>query len=293
MGGGVFMARGYTNFTESKIEERIKKGYGCGEGIYYKPWLKIGDFHSAGRSHRILGIKTKRSHHFFSDLEARYFYCLEWTDSVVDIREQYPLFSVTDTEYIADALQYKHPWDPKTEINIVMTTDFLITCMVNGKETLKARSVKYEKDLKNQRTIEKQAIEECYWKNHNIEWKLVTENSFSGIKSDNIKDLLKHYENPLIEVLDKQKQTLLKDDLFKQILQSSFSLSAITTNLDADYELKNGTSLSFFKYLVVHKEIPINMEIKFKPTRKTSEVIDIEKLKTNIVLGDNRFELIG
>jgi hypothetical protein len=169
------MSRGCTVFTEKKIEERILKGYGDNEGINYKPWLQNGDFHSSGRSLRIKGIKTKRIHHFFSDLEAKYFYILEWADSVVDIREQFPLFPVSETERLADTIKVKHPKDITTGISNVMTTDFLITTMINGKKVLQARSVKFIKDLQNERTREKQAIEELYWANRGIQWKLVTE----------------------------------------------------------------------------------------------------------------------
>ena len=51
---------------------------------------------------------------------------LEWNNIVVDIREQFPL-TREDTWHIADEKGIKHPTDPKSQIPIVMTTDFLIT----------------------------------------------------------------------------------------------------------------------------------------------------------------------
>ena len=53
----------------SKIEKWIKEGRGSGIGSEYKPWLKIQDVSSLGRSTRWKGIKTKRQHEFLSDLE--------------------------------------------------------------------------------------------------------------------------------------------------------------------------------------------------------------------------------
>ncbi|HZG59705.1 MAG TPA: TnsA endonuclease N-terminal domain-containing protein [Anoxybacillus sp.] len=74
-----------------------------------------------------MGTKVKREYHFLSDLERYFFYILEWQDSVIDIREQYPILDVEKTVEIAELLGFAHPKDPKTKINIVMTVDFMIT----------------------------------------------------------------------------------------------------------------------------------------------------------------------
>ncbi|GAE31940.1 hypothetical protein JCM9152_3442 [Halalkalibacter hemicellulosilyticusJCM 9152] len=42
----------------SKIEKWIKEGRGLGIGSKYKPWLKIQDVSSLGRSTHLKGIKT-------------------------------------------------------------------------------------------------------------------------------------------------------------------------------------------------------------------------------------------
>lgn len=57
----------------SQIEKWIKEGRGSGIGSDYKPWIRIQDVSSLGRSHRLKGIKTKRKHEFLSDLERNYF----------------------------------------------------------------------------------------------------------------------------------------------------------------------------------------------------------------------------
>jgi hypothetical protein len=64
--------------TEADIARHIKAGYGQGEGSSYKPWLRVQDVPSKGRSRKTLGIKSGRMRHFFSDLEFRYFFCLNF-----------------------------------------------------------------------------------------------------------------------------------------------------------------------------------------------------------------------
>ncbi|UPW81818.1 TnsA endonuclease N-terminal domain-containing protein [Lysinibacillus sp. Ag94] len=111
----------------SKAEKWIKEGRGSGVGVDYKPWLNIQNVSSKGRSTRLKGIKTNRQHEFLSDLERNYFYLTEYSDSVVDIREQFPLLPLEETIVIADELGLKHPTDPKTNEPVVMTPDFLLT----------------------------------------------------------------------------------------------------------------------------------------------------------------------
>lgn len=65
-----------------EIEKWIKQGRGSGIGADYKPWLKIQDVSSEGRSTRLKGIKTSRQHEFLSDLERNYFYLTEHSDFV-------------------------------------------------------------------------------------------------------------------------------------------------------------------------------------------------------------------
>ncbi|WP_409967967.1 TnsA endonuclease N-terminal domain-containing protein [Bengtsoniella intestinalis] len=141
------MARKALKLTEKKIADMIQAGRSQGEGADYQPWIQVGNFSSEGRGHRIADIHTGRIHHFFSDLEASYYYILAWADQVIDIREQYPLFPVSDTEDITQALGYRHPRAPGNAINEVMTTDFLITVQDASGTHLEARHVKYEKGL--------------------------------------------------------------------------------------------------------------------------------------------------
>ncbi len=71
------MARGF--FMLSKNQEKwLKEGRGQGELADYKPWIKISDISSSGRSHRVFGYKIRRTHHLMSDLELAIFLFFEW-----------------------------------------------------------------------------------------------------------------------------------------------------------------------------------------------------------------------
>ena len=155
--------RGRKFKTEADVERHRKKGFGEGAGVSYMPWLRVQDVPSQGRSHRIPGVKSDRVHHLLSDLERAYHLVCEFSEDVIDIREQYPLFPREKTQAIASSKGIRHPTYPGSSVPLVMTTDFLLTIrQLDGSEKLVARSVKYTKELAGKdslRTLEKLKIE--------------------------------------------------------------------------------------------------------------------------------------
>lgn len=96
---------------KKKTPRYYKEGRGQGELGNYKPWLTIQDVPSSGRSHRDIGWKTKREHHLLSDIEYNYFCLLDWSDNVIDIREQFPINREIITK-IAEDINITHPSEP-------------------------------------------------------------------------------------------------------------------------------------------------------------------------------------
>src|SRR5699024_8526283 len=137
----------------------IKEGRGTGSGADYQPWLKIQDVSSLGQSTRLKGIKTGRQQEFLSDMERNYFYLTEFSDAVLDIREQFPVLLQEETIVIAEELGIKDPADPKTGDSIVMSTDFLLS-FANGQGLFEvAHSIKMKDKLLEERVLEKFEIE--------------------------------------------------------------------------------------------------------------------------------------
>ncbi|MDN5645297.1 MAG: heteromeric transposase endonuclease subunit TnsA, partial [Acinetobacter sp.] len=102
------MSRAPRFFTQEQISKRIKDGRGQGMGKDYQPWLTIQDVPSRGVSHRIYSHKTQRVHHLLSNLELYVFLILDWSSSVLDIREQFPL-NIDDTREICLEHGLRHP----------------------------------------------------------------------------------------------------------------------------------------------------------------------------------------
>lgn len=257
---GVFMSK---RKRTSEIEKWIKEGRGTGIGADYQPWLKIQDVSSLGRSTRLRGIKTSRQHEFLSDLERNYFYLTEFSVTIADIREQFPLLPQEETILIAEELGIKHPTDPKTGEPIVMTTDFLLT-VDKGKGLFEvARTIKMKDKLLDERVLEKFEIEREYWERKGIDWGIVTEEEIDKTMARNISYIHDYYDIRSYDVFQEMSTQHIEDlaiALMNRLLENSASIRVITNEFDADTHLHFGSGVTLFYHLLARKIIMVDMQ---------------------------------
>jgi len=125
------MAKRVRTWNKAKYERYLKEGRGQGEGSSYRPWVSVQDFSFQGAISRIAGHKTERVHHFLFRNELNYFYLLEWSDKILDIREQYPLLDMALAADVARKAGIRYPCDNITGFPYVQTCDFLVLSKVN------------------------------------------------------------------------------------------------------------------------------------------------------------------
>ncbi|MDF9845007.1 MULTISPECIES: TnsA endonuclease N-terminal domain-containing protein [unclassified Paenibacillus] len=259
------MAKRKREITDAKIDRFIKEGRGQGTGADYLPWLRVQDVPSTGRSTRGVGWTTGRQHTFLSDLERDYFYALDYADGVTDIREQYPLLPLEETKLIADKLGIEHPKDPKTGVDIVMTTDFVIT--YRDKEY--ARTVKPAKELENERILEKFEIERIYWESHQVDWGVVTERDLPYTLIRNVEWIHKEYHNEDVEKLGIFAVQSLERSL-AALIQSGTAIARACLACDEQMGLEAGTALAMFRHFVARKIWSVNMSEKINPSNSAN-----------------------
>ncbi|MTI49775.1 MAG: heteromeric transposase endonuclease subunit TnsA [Firmicutes bacterium] len=254
---------------------RLKEKRGLGRGINYIPWLKTHEVPSNGRKHRVLGVKHKRTYHFLSDLEY-YFYLLQLYDErVVEIREQFPLLSLQTTRLIAKELNIRHP--SMYGEDRVMTTDFLLTVKKDRIYKDIVRTIKPSNKINN-RTLEKFKLEEEFFKrkyeDDNFDWGVITENEINKTKALNISNLIDCYNwNICNEVKDDRLKSRIY--FFKNtLLKYKYDVEAAIINFSEYYKYSKNDSKNFFKFLVIRKEIEVNLEEKL--------IKDFRYIKINI-----------
>ncbi|TGE32996.1 TnsA endonuclease N-terminal domain-containing protein [Desulfosporosinus sp. Sb-LF] len=262
--------------TPEKQAKWIKEGRGSGYGENYKPWLTIHDVPSKGGRSRIAGTKIKREHHLLSNLERDYFLILEYRDSVVDIREQFPLFELTETLAIAKECGIEPPTDPVSNYPIVMSSDFRITIKDENGTVDVIRTVKPKGELMDERIIQKFEIERRYWKSKGLDWGIVTELEINQVLARNLNDLRSCHDlsnlDGLRSISVKNRNALIS--AFKQTVSGNrVVIRDMAHDFDSRMTLEIGTSLSIFKHLLYTKQINMDIDtvkLKFDTPQKIS-----------------------
>ena len=277
MYGSLDMAKRKYDFDLSKIEKMRAEGRGSGSGSKYIPWIRAQDFASDGLTTRVLGWKSGRDHHLFSKLEIKYFYLLEWSDLVVDIREQFPLEHYATLQFAKEA-GVDYPWDRKTGYDVVMTTDFLVTVVdSSGGERHLARTLKYANELRGKRgksVLAKFEVERRYWLDKGIDWGIVTDLQMPTTLVSNIEDCHAYRDLDSAVNFDAQKVDLVEDLIRRRAEERPDSkLSAFAAMLDRSHSLEPGTSLAVIRYLLANKRLTLPSDIRWLKTACCKDIV--------------------
>jgi len=239
-----------------KKDQRIT-GANLAHGAAYQPFLETHHVSSRGIASRIPGWKTGRVHHLLSKLENQFFYLLEWSEGVTDIREQFAL-PLDKTQEIADQLGVAHPKQAPTTIPMVMTTDFLVT--LTSRKQL-AITVKPSEELGRKRILEKFEIERLYWKEQETEWRIATEKDLPVALVENI-EWIHPAQNPHPPDLTKSAEELLL-----RLLSEGKSLVGATASADKALNLQAGNSLTLVRHFLATRRWKTDMTKKINPSQ--------------------------
>ena len=272
-----FMPRSKRDWTEEKRDRYMKEGRGQGSGRDYKPWIEVSDFSSSGRVSRDLGWKTNRVHYLMSDGETRLYYLFEWSDRIVDIREQFPLLDRELCFKIAEEMGVEYPKDPKSGAPYVLTTDFMLTVIRDGNRADEARTFKPSKDLDNKRTALKLEIERRYYTSKGVNWKIVTEKDLPKSTIKNIEWIHSAYRLEANQRMNNEDLYDLSATLKSRLETVSSSVSKITKNLDVEMNVDAGTSLYLFRHLLANKLVLVNMSNQKVLTSLSTEDLKFKK----------------
>jgi hypothetical protein len=264
------MAKRKRATTEATIARRIREGRGRGTGASYRPWLSVRDVPSQGLAHRIQGWTTGRVHHLFSNLERDYFYVLDWSPTVVDIREQCPLLPLEETQAIAGQIGVRHPANPKTQNPVVMTTDFVVDIQHQGQPLQLARTVKLSAMLSHQRTLAKLEIERLYWQARDIDWGIVTEHEIPAAYACNIRHL-----HGYRDIDDRVSAAVNISAIIQMLLneQHNRTIGDLAQYGDALFDVVSGTTLTVLYHLLATQQIQADL---FLPLTVDTQLVSRE-----------------
>lgn len=164
--------------TEAKILERLRQGYGSGNGDDYKEWIGFRDLSSLGNTSRLSSLVSGRRHTVFSGIEDDLFSTVERQPQTVNIQLQRAMEREI-TLACAQALGVDHPRYDNSDVLAVMSLDAVVERRsANGDSYIVAFDSKPSAELLDRRVLEKLSIHHLYchyrcWRHH-----IVTEKTF-------------------------------------------------------------------------------------------------------------------
>lgn len=268
------MFRKRRGMTLDDILRLIAEGRGQGHGAEYLPWILVQDFPSHGQRNRETGWKTGRQHHYFSKNELNYHYILDWSKTVTDIQEQFPLLSRDPSSPLREAIDsakqcgVRYPVDRQSKQPVVMTTDFVITLSQSTGFVRLARTFKPAKDLSNKRTIEKFEIERRFWRARGIDWSVVTENEIDMVLLENIKWIHKFKDLLALYPLTAEQIWRIGTVLTEMVEKSTLALCDISMQCDDRLGLDIGRSLTVARHLIATRQWLVDMRQQIHPSMR-------------------------
>lgn len=202
------------------------------------------------------------------------YYLLHWEDSVIDIREHFPLLDIEQVIKDKKGLDLEKFADKKTGTPYVFSTTFLVTVRISKNEEFYiARSVKSAIELEKKHIIEKLELERRYWESKGIDWGIVTQKDIPVIKAKNIEWIYSVLENSEERGIDNNTKKDLSQELILKLMNSSNTVREIIAEFDNEFQLEKGTGLYIFKYLIATKSIKVDMEQKININLPANEIV--------------------
>jgi hypothetical protein len=256
------MTRGPIKVTETLIAKWRHEGRGEGKGAVYKPWVSVRDFSSQGRSHRSASEKLGRTVELLSDIEWHTFLLLEWAPDVLEIYEQFPLDRKI-TLAIAQEREIRHPVYSKTHIPFVMTVDFWVKRLRDGRAIFEAYNCKSALELQEAGVIERLEIARIYISGIGCRHHLVVDSElpmkkvkniekirFGGLKEGEIEPYPGFYELHASQMLSELKG-----------LTRNQTLHQYCSTYDTRHGVEPGTGLRVALMLMWKRALSVDLDI--------------------------------
>ncbi|THG40693.1 TnsA endonuclease N-terminal domain-containing protein [Sphingomonas olei] len=247
-------------FNEQRFAKWTAEGRGTGHRLDYKPWLRITNVPSRGLRSRLKSTTHGRVMHMMSNLERNAVFEFEWR-GVLDIREQFPL-DREKTRRIAAAMGMRHPRDPSSRVDIVMTTDLVIDGATPEGSRVMPYAVKTVQDLAKPSVQRKFELERRYWESLGMRLGLLTDRQLRGSRFENIRWLRDWHWTENVNGYDAARWRRTAE-LAMHIVSSmqGRSVGEVCAAIAAAEGVTAGTAFSVLRHLGARKRLLVDVDL--------------------------------
>jgi hypothetical protein len=229
----------------------------------YRPFLDATDIQrSISSGCREYGFKHDRVHHMLSKLERDVFLILDAIRRISCIKEQYPL-DPRETWKICCKDNLEHP-NLSGKLTVV-TIDFFVTLMENGKIVYVGIDIKPSDELQKPDVLRKLEISRRWCVERGFRHWIWTEKEINGTLATNIKEMRDSLK--ISEFRVNQIQIDAVNSYVTPRLGEENTLSQICLECDNQMGFDKGTSLRIAKYLIVRDIWLYDMTYPFDPSK--------------------------
>ncbi|WP_303799515.1 TnsA endonuclease N-terminal domain-containing protein [Alicyclobacillus macrosporangiidus] len=237
----------------------------------YVPWLQVRDLPKTSSVYRVKGWKTRREHHL-TKLQYAYFLLAEWSDKVVDIREQYPMLPIERAQAIAEEIGMEYPVDPDSQMPLVITTDFLLTVEDEGGRYEIARSLVDRKELEKTAVVQRLELTRRFWQAQGVPWDLVTDTRLPGTMIRNVQHVHAAFHLEGTERYTVSELASLIPDLGRYLRDAKGTIKDALEEMERALNLEPGTANYLLTHLVARKQVVVDMREPLDITKPASVI---------------------
>lgn len=245
--------------------------------VNYRPFLTVKSVNKVGRRHCAFCCEQNREIHLLSDGEFRAYLILKSLPGTIAVMEQYAL-DIDETVEIANELGVVHPRKYMTNTAIIMTTDFVVECMVNSEVKRIAYTFKYSNQIyentttrtplaKSWRTWQKFDIERHYWQNKGVAYRIITELDATKEYSWNIQ-FCESYRDLSVS---KETLALFINEFYETwFFRQKHTLKDLCMAVSKSISITPELSMKIFKHAVYHSYLQIEHKECLRPFRSVN-----------------------
>jgi hypothetical protein len=247
---------------------RLKQKRSEGKGSAFRPWQHPSEVPSTGVAHRIYGFKSKRQCNFHSNMEFDFFHYADFSDNVLDIREQFALKPLKETLTIASEKNIIHAQDESHE-PVILTIDLLLKIKDGKRVRQLAIMVKPSSELKKKRVMEKFELAREFLDRRKIDLLIITERELNKTVVHNLKLLRAS------SVISRKLPTKRFLQFFKKLSQThpASTLKSALTKAEKKFDIQEKDCVHILHYLMFKKLIAFDYNIHLKDSTTLNQLM--------------------